>query len=110
MTILYYRSGKKDGDVVSLYDHNTSPVLLKDLKKKKAPLYTEDEKDFIYKCGVVWRTRSPLAVVVKEEICPALLFGKYYSKLKEKLDNGLISVKIESEVEMNDLDNFIEFN
>lgn len=109
MTILYYRSGKKSV-VTELHDHNSSPVLPEDLKKKKAPLYTEDEKDFIYKCGVVWRTRSPLIVVVKEKICPALLFGKYYSKLKEKLDNGLVSVKIESEMEMKDLDNFIEFN
>lgn len=110
MTILYYRSGKKHGEEVTLHDHSTSPVLPEDLKKKKAPLYTEDEKDFIYKCGAVWRTRNPLTVVVKEKICPSILFGKYYSKLKEKLDNGLVSVKIESELNMNDLDNFIEFN
>ena len=108
MTILYYSSKNKAN--VSLHDHTTSPDLPKDMLDKKKRVLSEDEKDFIYKCGRVWRARSPLTVVVKERIDARVLFGKYFDKVKEKIDNGIVRVKIESELTMSDLENFIEFN
>lgn len=79
----------------------------------KPKMITEDQKDFIYKCGRIWReyTKGNEVVVVTEhKIHLEDLFQDFYAVIKLGIDRGLVEVLTLSQVEAEHLDRvLVEF-
>ena len=76
----------------------------------KPKMISEDQKDFIYKCGRIWReyTKGNEVVVVTEhQIEISDLFGDYLQVIKLGIDRGLVQVLTLSQVEAEHLDKIV---
>ena len=76
----------------------------------KPKMITEDQKDYIYKCGRVWKeyTKGNEVIVVTEHtISLSDLFGDYLQVIKIGIDRGLVQVLSLSQVEAEHLDKII---
>ena len=76
----------------------------------KPKMITEDQKDYIHKCGRVWReyTKGNEVIVVTEHsISLTDLFGEYLQVIKIGIDRGLVQVLTLSQVEAEHLDKTI---
>ncbi|EKD3236847.1 hypothetical protein [Escherichia phage vB_EcoM_DE16] len=76
----------------------------------KPKMITEDQKDYIYKCGRVWKeyTKGNEVIVVTEHtISLSDLFGDYLQVIKIGIDRGLVQVLTLSQVEAEHLDKII---
>lgn len=76
----------------------------------KPKMITEDQKDYIYKCGRVWKeyTKGNEVIVVTEHVISLSdLFGDYLQVIKIGIDRGLVQVLTLSQVEAEHLDKII---
>lgn len=76
----------------------------------KPKMITEDQKDYIYKCGRVWKeyTKGNEVIVVTEHaISLSDLFGDYLQVIKIGIDRGLVQVLTLSQVKAEHLDKII---
>lgn len=71
-------------------------------ERKKKGLISEDQQDFIHKCGIVWKkylAGEEVVVVTPHKICPEVLFGDYFGVINIGIKKGLVEV-----VCVNDID------
>ncbi|BBK09168.1 hypothetical protein [Klebsiella phage 05F01] len=64
-------------------------------ERKKKSLISEDQQDFIHKCGVVWRkylAGEEVVVVTPHKIEPEVLFGDYFGVINIGIKKGLVEV------------------
>lgn len=78
--------------------------------RKGRKMISEDRVEFIYKCKKVCFAKEAIVVITKNVICPTVLFGEFYDKIKLTMSKGLVLFKTEENVTMEDLEgNFVEF-
>lgn len=69
-------------------------MLVVDERKKKG-MISEDQQDFIHKCGIVWRkylAGEEVVVVTPHRISPEILFGNYFDVINIGVNKGLVEV------------------
>ena len=75
--------------------------------KIKSKMPSEDERDFIHKCGRIWRgylAQQQVVVVVEHPIAHEDLFQQFYDVIKLGIDKGLVNVLTLNQVEAQHLD------
>lgn len=64
-------------------------------KRKKKGFISEDQQDFIHKCGIVWRkylAGEEVVVVTPHKIAPEVLFGDYFGVINIGIKKELVEV------------------
>ena len=75
-------------------------MFLDEIKKKG--LISEDQQDFIHKCGLVWRkylSGKSVVVVTPHKIKPNVLFGEYFKVIEIGMLQGLVEVVCVNDIE-----------